>query len=141
MKHLLSLLLIIPITLYSEDETELKLLKRASEINGVDLADVAQIELKKKVKVLNLDKVEKADAILLETKIKLLSQAKMDLHHDLTIHRVQEKLKREAKTQELVIASAWQNSRTGRIDGRSWFDLYEEERRSYRELYFDFHKK
>jgi len=137
MKKLL-LLTLIPISLYSNDVTDL--LEKAMQIEGIDLEKVEEREIERK-NVLNFDQIKEADRLILKNKIELLIQANMDLHHQLTIHRKEKRLKREAHDRELMVAECWQNSKTGRIDGRSWFDLLEDEKRDYREKFFSFFSK
>ena len=137
MKKLL-LLTLLPISLYANNTADL--LEKAMQIEGIDLDKIEKREIDRK-QVLNFDKIKEADRLLLENKIDLLIQANMDLHHQLTIHRKEKRLKREAEDRELMIAKRWQNSETGRIDGRSWFDLLEHEQRDYRAKFYSFFSK
>ena len=83
------------------------------------------------------------DQLKLNRKMSLVAEANLELHHKLNLYRAMKKLEYEAEAREIALAQSWQNSKTGRVDGRSWFDLYEEEKRVYRKLYYEFynHKK
>lgn len=49
-------------------------------------------------------------------------------------------IKEKARIRELMIAEAWFASSTGKMDGRSWFDLSDLEKREYRAKFYSSHK-
>jgi len=138
-KLLLLLLTLLPFNLYAQELPD-DLLEKANSIKGIDMNEIKEREVDRK-NVMNFDKIREADRLLLKNKISLLVQANMDLFHQLSIHRKEKRLQREAENRELMIADRWQSSKTGRIDGRSWFDLLEDEKRYYREKFFSYFAK
>ena len=55
--------------------------------------------------------------------------------------RTNERTKLIAAKKEGVLAAAWTKSKTGTIDGRSWFELPEDEKRVMRERFVRYHQK
>ena len=134
-------LLLFPFCLFGNVDNE-GLYRLSSEIKNEDLNASAKIELENnqpKYKYLNLDSIRKIDKLKLNRKLDLIAEANLDLHHKLNLYRAIKKLEYKAESREIALAQAWQNSKTGKIDGRSWFDLYEYERKSYRKIYYEFY--
>jgi hypothetical protein len=138
-------LLLLPFYLFGNIDND-GLYRLSSEIKNEDLNASAKIELennKPKYRILNLSSIQKIDQLKLNRKMSLVAEANLELHHKLNLYRAMKKLEYEAEAREIALAQSWQNSKTGRVDGRSWFNLYEEEKRVYRKLYYEFynHKK
>ena len=55
--------------------------------------------------------------------------------------RTNERTKLSAAKKEGVLAAAWTKSKTGTIDGRSWFELSDEEKMIMRERFVKYHQK
>jgi len=56
-------------------------------------------------------------------------------------NRTKQRTKLSADKRENVLAAAWTKSKTGTIDGRSWFELSDEEKRIMRERFVKYHQK
>jgi|13_taG_2_1085334.scaffolds.fasta_scaffold62755_2 sensor domain CHASE-containing protein len=134
MKYIL--LLLIPTLVISKS-------KCASKQNRYeDEPNIKQVEPNTKPKVnkeleaeLNRIKILRArsDSFLLSeaNKVALLKQANQSN---------EAKLRETAKARELIIAEKWQDSMTGKIDGRSWFELGDYEKREYRAKFYSSYK-
>ena len=75
----------------------------------------------------------RSDSFLLSEANKLALLQQMNESHEA-------KLRETAKARELIIAEKWQDSMTGKIDGRSWFELGDYEKREYRAKFYSSHK-
>ncbi len=90
-------------------------------------------------KVHNLYLVKKLDKLKLNRQIADMTKENLDFYYEFNLYKAMKNLEYKAKLIEISLAQSWQNSKTGRIDGRSWLDLYEDERRVYRKLYYEFY--
>jgi hypothetical protein len=116
------------------------------EYDALSLLDELKKELKSTLKKSNSEleveklkfRLELIDLRMEElTKLERAKQLKIDIMNQ----RERNRLVQEAERRENAIASAWNRSSTGRIDGRSWFDLTFEEQKHYRSQYLSYYNQ
>jgi hypothetical protein len=71
----------------------------------------------------------------------LMAEANRRLHFDIIETRNNARKAYRTQSHENMIADAWHNSPTGRRDGRTWSDLYDDERNEFRMRYINFYNQ
>ena len=77
----------------------------------------------------------------LRRKTMLIAEANRRLHFDILEKRRLAKKASRAQSHEDMIADAWNNSPTGRKDGRRWDELYGDEKNEFRIRYIEFYNR
>ena len=91
--------------------------------------------------LLSKSELRVAEKHALRRKIMLMAEANRRLHFDIIETRSNARKAYRAQSHENMIADAWHNSPTGRRDGRTWSDLYDDERNEFRMRYINFYNQ
>ena len=91
--------------------------------------------------LLSKSELRVAEKHALRRKIMLMAEANRRLHFDIIETRSNARKAYRAQSHENMIADAWHNSPTGRRDGRTWSDLYDDERNEFRLRYIQFYNQ
>ena len=81
-------------------------------------------------------KLRIAEMHALRRKTMLLAEANRRLHFNIKDTRRMARRASSLNNREQLLADAWANSATGKRDGRLWSDLFDDEKRDYRDRYF-----
>lgn len=107
---------------------------------GVDLYNEAN-KTAVNPSLLSKSELKVAEKHALRRKIMLMAEANRRLHFDIIETRNNARKAYRAQSHENMIADAWHNSPTGRRDGRTWSDLYDDERNEFRLRYIEFYNR